>query len=122
MPCCSWALPCALDLPFVFVLSAPACPTFEMQHQTGIPGGQRIATPALLPNSSPPSTSGRCLPHCTTMFRGKQQQVGQTAWSGVCRANPPTELDTPLVLERNEYRRGVGICLVNRQGLVFAAQ
>lgn len=26
------------------------------------------------------------------------------------------------VLDRDEYRRGVGICLVNREGLVFTAK
>lgn len=27
-----------------------------------------------------------------------------------------------MVLDRNEFRRGVGLCVVNRQGLVFAAR
>lgn len=40
----------------------------------------------------------------------------------ICRSATVADPALPLIMDRNEYRRGVGLCVVNRDGLVFAAR
>ena len=41
----------------------------------------------------------------------------------VCRSAIAVDPASPvLITDRNEYRRGVGLCVVNKDGLVFAAR
>lgn len=50
------------------------------------------------------------------------QHASSTPLTGlVCSSTAVTDASV-RIHERNEFRRGVGLCIVNREGLVFAAK
>ena len=74
------------------------------------------------PRRTTPASSGRIL-------TGKPSALHHPSGPQIISSNPGVSCSSSAVAEatmsiqeRNEFRRGVGLCVVNRDGLVFAAK